>query len=210
MSNYVIADVETKIEAITETEQLEDTMDNEQETTTTSLSGKEPRFDIEKENNAEDVTTVTSPINTDSEKETSPVTLISIEETDEAVTIVTTARPTILADADEKAILEAVTTLAPQKENSSEVSGNTGTLDSTTVAADQSDVEFVCKESNPGVEDSDIPLKCVLSNGENERTVVIVLSKESLGVTREKLFDKNVKLIVKDFMLMERSPRNLS
>merc|ERR1712228_85743 len=104
-------DVETKIEAITETEQLEDTMDNEQETTTTSLSGKEPRFDIEKENNAEDVTTVTSPINTDSEKETSPVTLISIEETDEAVTIVTTARPTILADADEKAILEAVTTL---------------------------------------------------------------------------------------------------
>merc|ERR1711915_1128906 len=203
-------DVETKIEAITETEQLEDTMDNEQETTTTSLSGKEPRFDIEKENNAEDVTTVTSPINTDSEKETSPVTLISIEETDEAVTIVTTARPTILADADEKAILEAVTTLAPQKENSSEVSGNTGTLDSTTVAADQSDVEFVCKESNPGVEDSDIPLKCVLSNGENERTVVIVLSKESLGVTREKLFDKNVKLIVKDFMLMERSPRNLS
>merc|ERR1711915_101978 len=89
-------DVETKIEAITETEQLEDTMDNEQETTTTSLSGKEPRFDIEKENNAEDVTTVTSPINTDSEKETSPVTLISIEETDEAVTIVTTARPTIL------------------------------------------------------------------------------------------------------------------
>merc|ERR1711915_679400 len=203
-------DVETKIDAITETERLEDTMDNEQETTTTSLSGKEPRFDIEKENNAEDVTTVTSPINTDSEKETSPVTLISIEETDEAVTIVTTARPTILADADEKAILEAVTTLAPQKENSSEVSGNTGTLDSTTVAADQSDVEFVCKESNPGVEDSDIPLKCVLSNGENERTVVIVLSKESLGVTREKLFDKNVKLIVKDFMLMERSPRNLS
>ena len=70
--------------------------------------------------------------------------------------------------------------------------------------------EFLCKDSKPGVEDSDIPLKCVLSNGENERTVVIVLSKESLGVTRDKLFDKNVKLIVKDFMLMERSPRNLS
>merc|ERR1712198_281195 len=64
-------DVETKTEAITETEQLEDTVDTEQETTTTtSLSGKEPRFDIEKENNAEDVTTVASPINTKSEEET--------------------------------------------------------------------------------------------------------------------------------------------
>merc|ERR1719499_2968494 len=186
-------DVETKTEAITETEQLEDTVDTEQETTTTSLSGKEPRFDIEKENNAEDVTTVASPINTKSEEETSPVTLISIEETDEAVTIVTTAKPTIIADADEKAILEAVTTLAPQNENSSEASSNTGTVDSTTVASEQSDVEFLCKESKPGVEDSDIPLRCVLSN-------------ESLGVTRDKLFDKNVKLIVKDFMLMERSP----
>merc|ERR1712098_657568 len=72
------------------------------------------------------------------------------------------------------------------------------------------DQEFLCKESFKSDENSDIPLECTLTNGEDERTVLIVIPGDSLGGDRNKLFNKNVKIVVKDFMVMERGPRTLS
>eukprot|EP00091_Calanus_sinicus_P004199 TRINITY_DN14425_c0_g1_i1.p1 TRINITY_DN14425_c0_g1~~TRINITY_DN14425_c0_g1_i1.p1 ORF type:complete len:125 (-),score=51.85 TRINITY_DN14425_c0_g1_i1:107-481(-) len=83
-------------------------------------------------------------------------------------------------------------------------------MDTSTPSSEYGDHEFLCKEAAVGDEESDVPMECVLTNGEEERTVVIVIPRDSLGGGRDKLFDKNVKIVVKDFMLMERSPRTLS
>ena len=39
-------------------------------------------------------------------------------------------------------------------------------------------------------------MECVLTNGEEERTVVKVIPRDSLGGGRDILFDKNVKIVV--------------
>jgi len=53
-------------------------------------------------------------------------------------------------------------------------------------------------------------MECILTNGEEEKTVYIVIPKDALGGDRNKLFEKNVKIVVKEFMIMDRSPRSLS
>jgi len=175
---------------------------------------KAPRFDIENEADEGDVTiapqsdkTTLNPILTNSEgTEATTVKVISIEETDEEVTIVTTVKP-----AEDKTVTDTIieaTTAVIEVESSTD--NQESELDTTTVSSEHGDHEFLCKESIVGDEESDIPLECVLTNGDEERTVVIVIPRDSLGGDRDKLFNKNVKIVVKDFMVMERSPRTLS
>ena len=77
-----------------------------------------------------------------------------------------------------------------------------------TVPTEGEDEEFICKEAATN-EGTDVPLECVLNkDGADKRTVILVIPHDALGDRREKLFDKNVKIIVKNFMIMERSPRN--
>ena len=47
-------------------------------------------------------------------------------------------------------------------------------------------------------------------DGDEEKTVMLIIPRDSLGdISLDRLFDKNVKIIVKDFMIMDRSPRRL-
>ena len=178
---------------------------------------KAPRFDIENEADEGDLTisppsdeTTVNPILTNAEGTgATTVAVISIEETEEEVTIVTTIKPASLAE-DETVtdtIVEATTAVI---EDESSTDNQESELDTTTVSSEHGDHEFLCKESIVGEEESDIPLECVLTNGDEERTVVIVIPRDSLGGQRDKIFNKNVKIVVKDFMVMERSPRTLS
>merc|ERR1712152_8216 len=104
---------------------------------------------------------------------------------------------------DEETSNDAITTTVQSEEEKE---------DTTTLRSgyENPDQEFLCKESFKSDENSDIPLACILTNGEDERTVLIVIPGNSLGGDRNKLFNKNVKIVVKDFMVMERGPRTLS
>merc|ERR1711874_392116 len=245
----------------------EDTMAVEiiKETTTTGIDSlangvptKAPRFDIENEQNEEDVSitpeadeiTTMNPKQIDAEDtETTTVAVISIEETDDVITIVTTAKPMVKAEEEQdttnkdKIIEQTTASLIDvespmEKDDASDITTTTQSdtddiIDQTTLSAievespmvketsdsdvttttqssEYGDHEFLCKESAITDADSDVPLECVLTNGEDERTVVIVIPRDSLGGNRDKLFNKNVKIVVKDFMVMERNPRSLS
>jgi len=208
---------------------------------------KAPRFDIE--NEMKDGDTTNAPQvgeTTNAEKfttsipivdgtETTTVAIISIEETDDEVTIVTTAKPYIQEDdeGNENTVEQETTTAdaiieqatesliegeIPKDPETSDTDMSTTTQreqeeETTTTPSDEysdHDHEFLCKESVISDNDSDVPLDCVLTNGEDERTVVLVIPADSLGGDRNKLFNKNVKIVVKDFMIMERGPRTLS
>merc|ERR1712025_938979 len=212
------------------------------------MGTKAPRFDTENELNEGDTTptpevdnmTITAELTTLNplvdDTESTTVAIISIEETDEDVTIVTTAKPNITADDDEdtentneqetttseniiedatEPQLEVETTMDEETSNdamTTTVQSEEEKEDTTTPRSEYEnpDQEFLCKESFKSDENSDIPLECTLTNGEDERTVLIVIPGNSLGGDKNKLFNKNVKIVVKDFMVMERGPRTLS
>merc|ERR1711874_803405 len=126
---------------------------------------------------------------------------------------------TIQSDTDDiidQTTLSAINVESPMVKETSDTDNTTTTqsdkedVGTTTQSSEYGDHEFLCKDSAKTDADSDVPLECVLTNGEDERTVVIVIPRDSLGGDREKLFNKNVKIVVKDFMVMERSPRSLS
>merc|ERR1712107_98485 len=74
----------------------------------------------------------------------------------------------------------------------------------------EADQEFICTgaASSESETTGDVPMTC--KHVDEEKTVMLIITKESLGdVTLDRLFDKNVKIVVKDFMIMDRSPRKL-
>merc|ERR1712227_1156249 len=107
------------------------------------------------------------------------VTVVTVEEDDDMVTIVT-MRPTTGFTEDEI----------------------------TTAPADQ---QFLCSQTEAVIENNeDVPMECTHMDGDEEKTVLLIIPRDSLGdITLNRLFDKNVKIIVKDFMIMDRSPRRL-
>jgi hypothetical protein len=109
-----------------------------------------------------------------------PVTVLSILESDDSTLVVTTARPDILYDDTDEA---------------------------TTVSAEEEGVhEFDCVEIDQEKLDTSsdqIPMECTGMDGEEMRRVFIVINKSQ--VDPEKLFAKNVKVLVKDFMIMDVS-----
>merc|ERR1711930_46549 len=77
---------------------------------------------------------------------------------------------------------------------------------------DSSDQEFLCSPAEIGDDSGDLPMNCVHMSGGQEKSVMLVIPRDVLGeVSLDALFDKNVKLVVKDFMVMDidRSPRRL-
>merc|ERR1711915_303224 len=165
---------------------------NEEETTTVKL-GKSNEQSTEKEVD-EEITTASlnQPI---SEEQTTTVTILEIEENYEETVITTTAQPILKKD---------ISTELPITLNEVDID-ETPSRDE----ADESGVhEFDCKEtesSRVNAAESQLPLECVLRNGEEPRTVYIVINRE--GVDTNRLFDKNVKVVVNDLMIMDISPK---
>eukprot|EP00092_Neocalanus_flemingeri_P035239 GFUD01038343.1.p1 GENE.GFUD01038343.1~~GFUD01038343.1.p1 ORF type:complete len:1287 (+),score=506.35 GFUD01038343.1:270-4130(+) len=235
METEDIADMESKTDTATDSTAMEETK-TVVDTVDDISTEKTPGFDAVNEGQMDVSNGVTKiPADTDEEifstinpnlNESTTVTVISIEESDGEITIVTTARPTIATDLGTEDVDitgekndEATTEKSKEEETThiyeidiatdSEIAVDVKT-DITTTSPEVGDHEFRCKESaGADNENTDVPLECVLTNGEEEKTVFILIPREALGGDRDKLFDKNVKIVVKNFMIMERSPRAL-
>merc|ERR1719334_2803366 len=207
-------DTDKADEDITTPSQLDADADKEMKETETEA--KKAMTDDSDESEA---TTVT-PDETNQGETSTVVTVVSVKESPEDVLIVTTIKPPGVTDEEETKSEE--TTLPTEvhmtdvtseaKETSTPGIGAVEEDDddavTETVPTEGEDEEFICKEATTN-EGKDVPLECVLNkDGADKRTVILVIPHDALGDRREKLFDKNVKIIVKNFMIMERSPRN--
>merc|ERR1711971_328063 len=112
------------------------------------------------------------------------VEVVAISESDDDMTVVTTLRPRL----DEEAFTDT---------------------DSTTVQPEQEDQMFLCQPAQTGEESGDLPMSCEHISGDQEKSVMLLIPRDVIGDRINRLFDKNVKIVVRDFMLMDRSPRRL-
>merc|ERR1719362_2081051 len=104
---------------------------------------------------------------------------------------------------------ETTTSLEDEQESSATDDAETTTqAEATTEVDDQS---FLCTATDESVDVSgDLPMSCKYMDGNEEKTIMLLIPKEILGdISLTRLFDKNVKIVVKDFMIMDRSPRRL-
>merc|ERR1719220_678411 len=125
---------------------------------------------------------------------------------DTVVTLLTTVRPRA-QDEDQTEQSEDVeddTIDAAEEENPEE--------EGTTLAPEDAGMhEFDCSEFTDAelafADPNQIPLQCRLrpKEGGEPKTVYILIPKQGLDLTR--LFDKNVKVVVKDLMIMDISPK---
>ena len=142
--------------------------------------------DEEIELNAEDVTTEGPMVEleTTSMKQMVEVTTVEVmSETEADMTMVTTVRPRL-----EEAV---TTTVSPVEE-------------------DGADQEFLCQPAGSQSDSGDLNMNCVHTTGDQDRTVMILIPRDVIGdISLDRLYDKNVKIVVKDFMVMDRSPRRL-
>merc|ERR1712072_1590387 len=121
---------------------------------------------------------------------------------DAVVTLLTTVRPTTQtedggdttdapsAEEEQSPEVEEGTTLAPEDDGMHEFD-----------CSEFTDAEFAFADPNQ------IPLECRLrpKEGGEPKTVYILIPKQGLDLTR--LFDRNVKVVVKDLMIMDISPK---
>merc|ERR1739838_85384 len=104
---------------------------------------------------------------------------------------------------------ETTTSLEDDQEPSeTDDAESTTQAEATTEVDDQS---FLCRGTDESVDASgDLPMSCKRMDGNEEKTIMLLIPKEILGdISLTRLFDKNVKIVVKDFMIMDRSPRRL-
>jgi len=115
-------------------------------------------------------------------------TVISIEEDETSVTITTVASVEKSTDGENT---EDVTTAKP--------------------SMDEGEHEFDCEELAEGelsTTSEQIPMKCTQMDGSERRRVFLVISKSQ--VSADTLFAKNVKVVVKDLMVMSITPEKES
>jgi len=131
------------------------------------------------------------------------VTVVTVEEDDDMVTIVT-MRPTTGFTEDDIPAASGVDTAITSTTTMQSITED----EITTAPADQ---QFLCSQTEAVIENNeDVPMECTHMDGDEEKTVMLIIPRDSLGdITLDRLFDKNVKIIVKDFMIMDRSPRRL-
>jgi len=102
---------------------------------------------------------------------------------------------------DSKVALETTTETGTNEENNEEISTSTVALN------DSGNHEFDCKQSSRASVNLDpntqIPLECI--HREEQRRVLIVIPKSIVDSSR--LFASNVKVVVKDLMVMDISPK---
>merc|ERR1711915_304231 len=80
----------------------------------------------------------------------------------------------------------------------------------TTVQPVGEDQEFLCHPAAGPDQKGDMPMSCVHLSGDEERSIMLLIPREVIGdISLNRLFDKNVKIVVRDFMVMDRSPRRL-
>jgi len=133
--------------------------------------------------------------------ETSTVLADADTSTDSQQTETTSISEVNTAKTDD-AVVNLVTTLRSPQEG-----GNTDT----TEKPDEGKHEFDCTEmsadANSFTGPDQIPLECKLrpKGQEKPQTVFIVINKE--GIDTNRLFNKNVKVVVKDLMVMDISPK---
>merc|ERR1711902_458642 len=94
---------------------------------------------------------------------------------------------------------ETTTSLEDDQEPSA-----TDDAESTTTQAEVNDQNFLCTATDESVDASgDLPMSCKHMDGDEEKTIMLLIPKEILGdISLTRLFDKNVKIVVKDFMIM--------
>merc|ERR1711988_482998 len=95
-----------------------------------------------------------------------------------------------------------------QESSATDDAESTTQAEATTEVNDQN---FLCTAADESVDASgDLPMSCKHMDGDEDKTVMLLIPKEVLGdISLTRLFDKNVKIVVKDFMIMDRSPRRL-
>merc|ERR1712170_24375 len=95
-----------------------------------------------------------------------------------------------------------------QESSATDDAESTTQAEATTETIDQN---FLCTTTDDSVDASgDLPMSCKHMDGDEDKTVMLLIPKEVLGdISLTRLFDKNVKIVVKDFMIMDRSPRRL-
>eukprot|EP00088_Acartia_fossae_P036367 TRINITY_DN3756_c0_g1_i6.p1 TRINITY_DN3756_c0_g1~~TRINITY_DN3756_c0_g1_i6.p1 ORF type:complete len:1426 (+),score=431.11 TRINITY_DN3756_c0_g1_i6:319-4596(+) len=131
------------------------------------------------------------------------VTVVSVEE-DVATTIIVTTIAPVTSDSQDDQDMEATTLPSVTATDS------TSAADSTTTAEtpiESGEHEFDCEELAEGdlnTSADQIPMKCTQLDGSTRRRVYLVISKSQ--VNPETLFAKNVKVVVKDLMVMDISP----
>merc|ERR1712193_314502 len=98
---------------------------------------------------------------------------------------------------------EGSTTTTMQSIIDDETATTTVAADTTTTApsAAAADQEFLCTHTQNDTDTSgDLPMNCTQMEGEEKKTVMLLIPKEVLGdISLTRLFDKNVKIVVKDF-----------
>merc|ERR1711902_399707 len=125
---------------------------------------------------------------------------------DAVVTLLTTVRPRAQGEdqTEQPEDVEDDTIDAAEEEKPEE--------EGTTLAPEDAGMhEFACSEFTDAelafADPNQIPLQCRLrpKEGSEPKTVYILIPKQGLDLTR--LFDKNVKVVVKDLMIMDISPK---
>merc|ERR1719242_202483 len=125
------------------------------------------------------------------------VTVITVQEDDDTVTIVTMRPTTGLTEDD----VPATTSAAVDTAITTTTTMQSITEDEITTAP-PADQQFLCSQTEAVIENNeDVPMECTHMDGDEEKTVLLIIPRDSLGdISLDRLFDKNVKIIVKDFM----------
>ena len=184
-------------------------IDADEDVEMTTLSQSPPSLgpsSEEPEGSGSPDTGVTSGPDTPSVPEDGTVTTIM---PDAVVTLLTTVRPTTQEEAQTEQPKDGEDTTnsssagdkkSPESESEEEEEPEDGGMH-----------EFDCSEFTDAelafADPNQIPLECRLrpKEGGEPKTVYILIPKEGLDLTR--LFDKNVKVVVKDLMIMDISPK---
>ena len=160
---------------------------------------------------------------TDSDIETSDssdatTTMQPIMEDDPDQDISNDSQETTTASAKDQDTVSTTTSSTSQETTTSldddQEPSATDDAESTTQAeatTEVNDQNFLCTATDESVDASgDLPMSCKHMDGDEEKTIMLLIPKEILGdISLTRLFDKNVKIVVKDFMIMDRSPRRL-
>ena len=182
---------ETTAEKVTETVDettTEKAVEPVDETTTTTNA-----FETVEEFTTTDMTTTTKRIMEDEtttlKEMLTTMEVVAISESDDDITVVTTQRSRL----DEEAFTDTTTTTTTVQPK----------------AAERQDEQFLCQPVQTGDDSGDLPMKCEHISGDQEKSVMLLIPRDVIGDRQNRLFDKNVKIVVRDFMLMDRSPRRL-
>jgi len=127
--------------------------------------------------------------------------IIEMVETTSMEPVVEMTTVEVVAISEEEDELSVVTTVRPRLDES---------VVRTTVQPAGEDQEFLCHPAAEPDQEGDMPMSCVHLSGDEERSIMLLIPREVIGdISLNRLFDKNVKIVVRDFMVMDRSPRRL-